>query len=54
MRVPADCVLIEGNDITVDEAYYHDGVETVIRKQISTGENHFVNPDPFLLSKSLV
>jgi magnesium-transporting ATPase (P-type) len=54
MRIPADCVLIEGNDITVDEAYYHDGVETVIKKNIATTENHLVNPDPFLLTKSLV
>ena len=25
MRVPADCLLINGLDITVDEALYHEG-----------------------------
>jgi len=53
-RIPADCVLIEGNDITVDEAYYNDGIEKIVRKTVSTGENHLSNPDPFLLSRSLV
>ena len=32
MRVPADCILIEGIDITVDENIYHEGRETMIRK----------------------
>lgn len=33
MRIPADCVLIEGNDVTVDEAYYDaDGKERIVRK----------------------
>lgn len=54
MRIPADCVLIEGHDITVDESYYTGGHETIIKKQISTGLNHEENPDPFLLAKCLV
>lgn len=41
-------------DITVDEANYNDGRETIVRKSLSTGDNHRDNPDPFLLSGSLV
>lgn len=54
MRIPADCILIDGIDITVDESLYHEGRETIIRKQVGTGDNHRENPDPFLLSRSLV
>ena len=54
MRVPADCILIEGMDITVDEAPYREGRESIVKKSLSTGDNHRDNPDPFLLSKSLV
>jgi magnesium-transporting ATPase (P-type) len=54
MRIPADCVLIEGQDITVDESYYTGGHEVIVKKNISTGDNHFDNPDPFLLTKCLV
>jgi magnesium-transporting ATPase (P-type) len=53
-RIPADCILIEGNDITVDEAYYNDKKEVIVKKSLSTKDNHRDNPDPFLLSKSLV
>lgn len=54
-RIPADCILIEGNDITVDEAYYNEKKETIVKKTLSTGaESHRDNPDPFLLTKSLV
>jgi magnesium-transporting ATPase (P-type) len=53
-RIPADCILIEGNDITVDEAYYNDKKEVIVKKSLSTEDNHRDNPDPFLLSKSLV
>ena len=66
MRIPADCILVEGHDITVDEAYYNDGKETIIKKDVAKIEEEQVdkwgdkvkftpsNPDPFLLSKSLV
>lgn len=54
MRIPADCVLIEGMDITVDESLYHEDRETIVSKQISTGINHRDNPDPFLLQRCLV
>lgn len=53
MRIPADCVLIEGMDITIDESMYQLGFST--EKSISKGfDHHRSNPDPFLLSRSLV
>jgi len=55
MRVPADCVLIDGMDITVEEAVYNEGRPMLNKKLISKGENHHrENPDPFLLSNTLV
>ena len=50
MKVPADCLLFEGMDITVDEKDYNDGIETIVKKTISTGFNHTSHPDPFILS----
>lgn len=52
MRIPADCFLLEGMDITVDESIY--GEEELVAKTLSNGENHTENPDPFLRSKSLI
>lgn len=53
MRIPADCVLLEGMDITVDERMY--GFGPSVAKETSKGaEFHRFNPDPFLLSRSLV
>ena len=54
MRIPADCILVEGMDVTVDEHEYYEDRETIVRKSVSTGENHKENPDPFLLTRSLV
>jgi len=54
MRIPADCFLLRGTDITVDEAIYNNGYQTVVKKSLSDGNNHRDNPDPFLLSRSLV
>jgi len=55
MRVPADCILLDGMDITVDEALYNEDRESIVTKLISKGEEHHrENPDPFLLSRSLV
>lgn len=58
MRVPADCLLISGLDISVDEGMYHEDRETIVHKSLSIGtvedNNHTRNPDPFLLAKSLV
>lgn len=53
MRVPADCILVDGMDITVDETMYGHGDS--IAKKLSQGhEQHIENPDPFLLSRSLI
>ena len=55
MRVPADCLLIDGMDVTVDERIYNEDRESIVAKTISKGEEHHrSNPDPFLLSRSLV
>jgi magnesium-transporting ATPase (P-type) len=55
MRIPADCILLEGQDITCDETIYNEGRAMVNAKQVSKGaEHHRENPDPFLLTNSLV
>jgi magnesium-transporting ATPase (P-type) len=55
MRIPADCVLIDGMDVTVDETLYNEGRTMIVAKQISKGEEHHrENPDPFLLANSLI
>lgn len=37
MRVPADCLLLDGSDISVDEAPYFEDRETLIKKSLSKG-----------------
>ena len=55
MRVPADCLLVDGMDVTADETIYNEGRTLVNKKEISKGdEHHRDNPDPFLLSNSLI
>lgn len=55
MRVPADCVLIEGQDVTAEETVYNEGRTLVNVKAVSKGEDHHrENPDPFLLANSLI
>lgn len=55
MRVPADCVLLDGQDITADETVYNEGRSLVNVKSVSKGEEHHrENPDPFLLANSLI
>lgn len=55
MRIPADCVLIDGMDISADETIYNEGRPLINYKQISKGEEHNrENPDPFLLANSLI
>jgi Ca2+-transporting ATPase len=54
MRIPADSILLEGMDVVVDEAEYFEDRETIVKKSLSNGENHKDNPDPFLLTRSLV
>lgn len=53
-RVPADCLLLEGQDITVDESMYYEELKKATPKTVATPENLSSNPDPFLLSNSLV
>jgi magnesium-transporting ATPase (P-type) len=53
-RIPADCILIEGSDITVDESYYYEDDATAIKKSVATANNSMDYPDPFLLSNTLI
>lgn len=54
-RVPADCLLIEEMDMTVDQKEYFTEEIIPVEKQCSyNGENHLDNPDPTLLQNSLV
>lgn len=32
MRIPADCILIDGKDVTVDEAIYCEDRESIVKK----------------------
>lgn len=55
MRIPADCILIDGMDIVADETIYNEGRTLINKKEISKGEEHHRdNPDPFLLTNSLI
>ena len=54
-RIPADCLLIEGTDITVDEKIYSGGDQpVVVRKSVATSENVNDHADPFLLADTLI
>ena len=54
-RVPADCILVEGTDLKVNEQYYHPQKTRDIReKRVCTEENFNDNPDPFIYTQSLV
>jgi magnesium-transporting ATPase (P-type) len=53
-RVPADCLLIEGQDVTVDESFYDSEARRATDKEVATEENVLQNPDPFLLSSTLL
>lgn len=55
MRIPADCILLEGQDITADETIYNEGRTMINTKSVSRGEDqHKENPDCFLLTNSLI
>ena len=55
MRVPADCILLQGMDIICDESMYEGGSLSVHKKISINGEQHVKeNPDCFLLTRSLV
>jgi Ca2+ transporting ATPase len=53
MRIPADCLLIEGTDISTDESAMT-GEPDHLEKQPVTAENYHHIPDPFLIGKSLI
>jgi len=53
MRIPCDCILIEGTDIATDESAMTGEPEQVEKAPVN--EATFVhNPNPFLLGKTLV
>jgi len=60
-RVPADCILIDEMNITVDQSMYNPE-ETAVPKETSkyygpeseVPDNHTEHPDPFLFSDSKV
>ena len=63
-RVPADCILIEEMNVTVDQSIYNLGEEDeeYVFKECSIFygrdedevDNHLENPDPFLLQDSKI
>ena len=53
MRIPADCVLIEGIDISCDESSMTGEPEHMEKNHV-TDANYESNPDCFLLGKTLI
>jgi magnesium-transporting ATPase (P-type) len=53
MRVPADCILINGFDIATDESSLTGEPEQMEKSHV-TAQNVDSNPDPFLLGKTIV
>jgi Ca2+ transporting ATPase len=54
-RVPADCVVIESSDLSVDESFYSkDEKAGVVFKQPGCEDNYYDSPDPFLLSQTMI
>lgn len=53
MRIPADCILLDGIDVSADESSMT-GEPDHMEKTHVTEENYESNPDPFLLGKTLV
>lgn len=51
--VPADCVLVEGEDMIIDESKYSDD-RYKERKRVVTEDNFSQFPDPFLLSNTFI
>lgn len=39
-RIPADCVLIEGQDLSVDESFYRPGENKAVTKEPVTDANY--------------
>ena len=53
MKIPADCILLDGIDISCDESAMT-GEPDQMEKSAVTESNYEYNPDPFLLGKTLV
>jgi Ca2+-transporting ATPase len=53
-RIPADCILIESQDFSVDETYYRQSNQKATPKKVASNDNFDQCPDPFLLSSTLV
>ena len=53
MRVPADCILISGSDVAVDESDFT-GEPELCEKEPLHEDNYQDGPMPFLLAKSLI
>ena len=49
-KIPADCVVIEGNDLVMDESFYHNGEHTLVHKGMASEETMYLKPDPFILT----
>lgn len=53
MKIPTDCIVIEGTDIATDESAMTGEPEQVDKAAV-TQDNYEYNPNPFLLAKTLV
>ena len=53
MKIPADCILLDGIDLSCDESAMT-GEPDQMEKSAVTESNYEFNPDPFLVGKSLV
>jgi len=53
MRIPGDCILIDGADIATDESAMTGEPEQVEKAPV-THDNYVYNPNPFLLAKTLI
>ena len=49
--IPADCLLLEGNDVTVDEQFFSEN-EKAFKSVVVEGKHHGM--DPFLFSSSIM
>ena len=53
MSIPADCILLDGTDLSCDEAALTGEPESIEKFSVNLANVDF-NPNPFLLAKTLV
>ena len=53
MKIPADCLLLDGIDISCDESAMTGETEHVEKAHV-TENNYISNPEPYLIGKTLV